>query len=135
MDNLRSHYASDIKNQLAMSSLQEHGQQEINEIMFDIERDIDASDKTYRDFLLIMKRFKLVSDIQRRSLKVIEVFAHEMMTTTEKPIAKSIEAEFEAFREKYNYFVKDITDFCNKVNQESKSNDFPEHSFEHLKKW
>jgi hypothetical protein len=135
MDSLRNHYTNDIKSQLAMSSLQDYNQQGTNEIMFDIERDIDASDKTYRDLLLIMKRFESVSDIQRRNLKIIEVFAHEMMTTTEKPIAKGIEAEFEAFREKYNYFVKDINDFCNKVNQESKSNDFPERSFEHVKKW
>lgn len=135
MDSLRNHYTNDIKSQLAISSLQNHGQQEINEIMFDIEKDIDASDKTYRDLRLIMKRFELVSDIQKRNLKLIEVFAHEMMTATQKPIAKGIEAEFEAFREKYNPFMKDVKDFCHRINQEIENYDFPEHSFEHLKKW
>jgi hypothetical protein len=135
MDSLRNQYTNDIKSQLAMSSLQDYGQQGTNDIMFDIEKDIDASDKTYRDLRLIMKRFESVSDIHRRNLKIIEVFAHEMMTTAEKPIAKGIEAEFEAFREKYNDFVKDITDFCHKVNQESESHEFPERSFQYLKKW
>ena len=135
MDSLRNQYTNDIKSQLAMSSLQDYGQQGTNDIMFDIEKDIDASGKTYRDLRLIMKRFESVSDIQRRNLKIIEVFAHEMMTTGEKPIAKGIEAEFEAFREKYNDFAKDITDFCHKVNQESGTQEFPEHSFEYLKKW
>jgi hypothetical protein len=135
MDSLRNHYNNDIKSQLAMSSLQDYGQQGTNDIMFDIERDIDASNKTYSDLRLIMRRFESVSDIHKRHLKIIEVFAHEMMITMEKPIAKGIEAEFEAFREKYNDFVKDMTDFCHKMNQESKSHEFPERSFEYLKKW
>lgn len=135
MDSLRNHYTNDIKSQLAMSSLQDYGQQGTNDTMFDIEKDIDTSGKTYRDLRLIMKRFQSVSDIQRRNLKIVEVFAHEMMTTTEKPIPKGIEAEFEAFREKYNDFVKDITDFCHKMNQESETQEFPERYFEYLKKW
>jgi hypothetical protein len=112
MDNLRNHYATDIKSQLAMSSLQDHGQQQIDYLMLDIEKDIDESDKTYRELRLIMKRFEAVSDIQRRNLKIVEVFAYEITTATGKAIAKGIETEFETFREKYNDFVKDMTDFA-----------------------
>ena len=67
-------------------------------------------------------------------MKIHEVFAHEIMITTEKPIAKGLEADYEAFREKYNDFLKDITDFCHNINRETGAWDFPEHSFEYLKK-
>jgi hypothetical protein len=135
MNSFRNYYTNDIKSLLTISLLQDYGQQRIDNVMFNIEKDIDKSDKTFRDLYLIMMHFESVSDIHKRNLEIIEVFAHEMMTTTQKPIPKGIEAEFETFREKYNYFVKDITDFYHKVNQESESNVFPEHSFEHLKKW
>lgn len=65
----------------------------------------------------------------------MEVFVHEITGTTEKPIAKGIENDFEAFREKYNDFIKDFTDFCHKMNEETESGNFPERSFEYLKKW
>jgi hypothetical protein len=137
MDSLKNHYTNDIKSQLAMFVLQDYGQrqQEIDNILFDIEKEIDKSDKTFRNFYLIMKRFESVLDTYKRNLKIIEVFVHEIMTSTEKPIAKGIEAEFEVFREKYNDFIKDVKDFCHKINQETESYDFLEHPFEHLKKW
>jgi len=135
MDSLKNHYANDIKSQLAMFSLQDYPQQGIDNIMFDIEKEIDNSNKTFHDLCLIMKRFESVLDTYKRNLKIIEVFVHEIMTTTEKPIAKGIEANFEAFREKYNDFIKDITDFCHKINQESETYNFPEHTFEYVNKW
>ena len=135
MDSLRTHYAGDIKSQLEMFSLQYSNQQEIDNIMFNIEKEIDKSDKSYRDLYLIMKRFESFSEIHKRNLRIIDVFVHETVTSTKEPIAKGIEASFEAFREKYNDFVKDMIDFCHKMNQESESEDFPEHSFEYVNKW
>lgn len=134
MDSLRNNYVSDIKNQLAMSLLQNINLTAIDNITYDIEKEIDKSDKTFRDIYLIMKRLETVLDTQRENLRTIEVLAHYIMTSTEKPIAKGIEAEFEAFREKYNDFIKDTNDFYHNINQESESHDFPEH-FEYVKKW
>ena len=135
MDSLRNHYTNDIKSQLELFSLQYSNQQEIDQTMFNIEKEIDKSDKSYRDLFLIMKRFESFWEIHKRNLRITEVFAHEIMISTKEPIAKGIEASFEAFREKYNDFVKDMTDFCHKMNQECESEDFPEHSFDYVNKW
>jgi hypothetical protein len=82
-----------------------------------------------------MKHFEVVLNIYERNLKIIDEFAREMQYVTKKPIAKGIEAEFENFREKYNYFVKDFQDYCRKVNQELGEREFPEWAIDHVKKW
>lgn len=135
LDSLRRHYENDIKSRLAMHVLESYNESEVQNILYNIEREIDESESRFCYLLLIMKHFEMLLDIYKRNLKVIEVFVHEIMSTTEKPIAKGIEADFEAFREKYNDFIKDITDFCHTINQETKGWNFPEHSFEYLKKW
>lgn len=135
LDNLRRQYQSDIKSQLSSHTLESYNESEIQNTIFNVEKEIDESDNTYRDLYLLMKRFESVLDTYKKNLKVIEVFAHEIMTATEKPIARGLEADFESFREKYNDFLKDVTDFCHKINQETGRWDFPEHSFEYLKKW
>lgn len=133
-DNMKSHYEKDIKSQLAAYVLGSYNENETYNTAINIESDIDESDETYRDLSLLMKGFESVLESYKRSLKVHEVFAHEMMTTTEKPIAKGLEADYEAFRDKYNDFLKDVTDFCRAINRETGRWDFPEHSFEYLKK-
>jgi len=134
MDSLRNHYTNDIKSQLEKFSLQTSDQQKTDDIMFNVQKEIDKSAKSYRDLYLIMKRFESLLEMDKRNLQIIEVFVHEIMTTTDKPIAKGIEASFEAFREKYDDFIKDMIDFCHRINQESESEDFPERYFEYVKK-
>jgi len=134
MNNMKSHYQNDIKSPLAAYALENYSDTEVQNTIFNIEKEIDESNRTYRDLCLLMKRFESVLDTYKKGLKVVEVFAHEIMTTTEKPIAKGLEADYEAFREKYNDFLKDVTDFCHNINQETGRYDIPEHSFEYLKK-
>lgn len=137
MDSLRSYYANEIKSQLVMFIMQDYSptQQEIDNILFNVEKDIQTSDKTSRDLYLAMIRFESVLDTYTRNLKITEVFVREIMSSTGKPLPIGIEANFEAFREKYNDFIKDVNDLCHKINQESLSQYFPELSFEYLKKW
>jgi len=135
LDSLRTHYANDIKSRLATHVLESYGDSDISTLTFNMEREIDESKKTFRDIYLIMKNFEMIMDIYKKNLKIMEVFVHEMISTTGKPIAKGIEDDFEAFRDKYNDFIKDATDFCHKMNQETECGNFPEHSFEYLKKW
>ncbi|MBS7632559.1 hypothetical protein KEJ15_02905 [Candidatus Bathyarchaeota archaeon] len=134
MDNIRRRYEKEIKSQLVSHVLESHNINETYDTIVVIEKEIEESDKTYCNLCLLMKRFEQVLESYKRNLKIHEVFAHEIMTTTDKPITKDLEADYEAFREKYNDFLKDVTDFCNNINQETGRRDFPEHSFEYLKK-
>lgn len=134
-DSLRTHYKNDIKSSLARHILQSNAESETRNTFFEIEKRLKESNKTFRDLSLIMRHLKFCLDIYTRHLKTIEVFVHEMMSKKEKPIAKGIEAEFESFREKYNYFVKDFKDYCRKVNQELGEIEFPEWIIDYVKKW
>ena len=100
-----------------------------------VEKELDESDKTFRDLSLIMKHFEFILDIYKKNLKIAEDFAHEMMSLNGKPIVKSVEDNFEAFREKYNHFLKDFKDYCQKVNQGIGERMFPEWAFDYVKKW
>jgi hypothetical protein len=135
LGNIRRHYANEIKSSLAMHALESYNEQEARNELYKIRADIEESDVNFRELCLHMDKFEMVLNTFKRSLKILEVFAHEVMTSGEKPIAKGIEAEYEAFREKYNDFLKDLTAFCHKMNQETEAYDFPEHHFEYLKKW
>jgi hypothetical protein len=135
LDSLRNHYSNDIKSSLVLHILQSYNDQEIQNFFYSIDKELNESNKTFRDLLLIMKRFELVLYIHKKYLKIIEEFVHEIMNLTQKPIAKGIEAEFESFREKYNDFVKDFQDYCKKVNQELGDRVFPEWASEYVKKW
>ena len=136
-DSLRTHYTNRIQSSLAMHVLQSLAESEIRNKFFEIEARLNESNKTFRDLYLIMKQFELCLNIYTRHLKIIEVFAHEMMTQTGKrvAIAKGIEDEFEAFREKFNDFVKDFRDYCREVNQELGEREFPEWAINRIKKW
>lgn len=134
MDNIKRQYENEIKSQLVAHILGSYNESETYNATVVIEREIDESDKTYRDLCLLMKQFESVLESYKRNLKIHETFAHEIMTTTEKPLARGLEADYEAFREKYNDFLKDVTDFCHNINQETGRWDFPEHSFEYFKK-
>jgi len=134
-DNIRRLYANMIKNQLAMHVLESYNEQEIQNTLYKIEADIDKSDMNFRESCILMDEFEMVLDAFKKSFKILEVFAHEIINTTEKPIAKGIEDDYEACREKYNLFLKDVIGFCHKMNQETEGWDFPEHHFEYLKKW
>lgn len=120
-----------------MHVLQSLAESEIRNKFFEIEARLNESNKTFRDLYLIMKQFELCLNTYTRHLKIIEVFAHEMMTQTGKrvAIAKGIEDEFEAFREKFNDFVKDFKDYCREVNQELGEREFPEWAIDRIKKW
>lgn len=134
MDNIKRHYENETKSQLASHVLGSYNENETYNRTVVIEKEIEESDKTYRNLCLLMERFEPVLESYKRNLKIHEVFAHEIMTASDKPIAKGLEADYEAFREKYNDFLKDVTDFCHGINQETGRWDFPEHSFEYLKK-
>ncbi len=137
VDNLRSSYREDIPNRLTMHTLEQESQNgnEINNTLFSMEKEIQESDKTYPNIYHLTKRFESILTSFQKSLKVIEVFVHEMTSESKKPIPKNIEVEYESFREKYNDFLKDFKKFCHKMNQETESRDFPEHHFTHLEKW
>jgi hypothetical protein len=135
LDSLRNHYSNDIKSSLVLHTLQSYSDQGIQNSFYSIEKELNESNKTFRDLSLIMKQFELVLDIHKKYLKIIEELVHEIMNLTQEPIAKGIEAEFESFREKYNDFVKDFQDYCKKVNQELGDRVFPEWAMEYIKKW
>lgn len=137
VDNLRSHYRDSIQNRLTTHILEQESQNgnEINNILFTMEKEIDESEKTFREIYLLMKRFEFILTNFQKNLKVVEVFVHEIMSTTGKPISKGIEGEYESFREKYNYYLNDFSKFCHKMKQEAECRDFPEYSFSHLEKW
>ena len=137
VDNLRSHYRDIIQSPLTTHILQQESQNgnEINTILFDMEKEIDESEKTFREIHLLMERFEFILTNFQKNLKVVEVFAHEMMSTTGKPVSKGIEGEYESFREKCNSYSNDFSKFCHKMNEEAKCRDFPEYSFGHLEKW
>ncbi|MDH5450733.1 MAG: hypothetical protein OEY24_04620 [Candidatus Bathyarchaeota archaeon] len=136
-DSLRTHYEDKIQSSLAMHVLQSHVELEIRRKFFEIEERLNESNKTFRDLRLIMEQFELCLDIYKRHLKIIEEFAHEMITYSGKriAIAKGIEDEFEAFREKFNDFVKDFQDYCRNVNKELGKREFPEWAIHRIKKW
>ena len=135
LDGITNYYQGDIiKSRLAAYTLGHYNRDKAYNEITNVEREIDESNKTYRNLCLLMERFESILDTYKNGLEVYQVFAHEMMNTTDKPIAKGLEAEYEAFREKYNDFLKDVTDFCHNINQETGRHDFPEHSFEYLKK-
>jgi hypothetical protein len=75
--------------------------------------------------------------MNKKSLEIIDKFAHEMINLTQKPIAKGIEDDFESFREKYNYFVKDFKEYCKKCNQELEETEreFPEWAVDNINRW
>jgi hypothetical protein len=137
VDNLRSHYAENIKSQLITHILQQESQNgnEINNSLFSMEKEIEESNKTYPSIYLLAKRFEYILTSFQKSLKVIEVFVHEMASNAGKPVSKGIEKDYESFRERYNDFLNDFGKFCHKMNQEAECRDFPEYSFSHLEKW
>jgi len=137
VDNLRSHYIDNIRSPLTAHILQQESQNgnEIDNILFYMEKEIDESKKTFREIYLLMERFEFVLTDFQKSLKVAEVFVHEMMGTTGKPISKGIEGEYESFKEKYNFYLNDFSKFCHKMNEETECRDFPEHTLLHLEKW
>jgi hypothetical protein len=137
VDNLRSHYVENIKSQLITHILQQESQNgnEINNSLFLMEKEIEESDKTYPSIYLLAKRFEFILTSFQKSLKVIEVFVHEMASNAGKPVSKGIEKDYESFRERYNDFLNDFSKFCHKMNQEAECRDFPEYSFSHLEKW
>ena len=134
LHSLRTHYKNNIKSSLAKHTLSYDGY-EINNYFIYIEKELSESNMTFRDLSFIMTNFESVLNFYKRYLKIIEVFVHEIISLTGKPIAKGIEAEYESFREKYNYFVKDFKDYCRKVNQELGEREFPEWAIDHIKKW
>lgn len=134
LNGFRKHYESKITS-LSMYVLQSFNQPKIENHLYDVERQIDESKKTFRDLSLIMKNFKFVLGIYEEYLKIIEQFVHGITVATKKSIAKGYEHDFEGFREKYNDFLKDFNDYCHKLNQETESHEFPEGAFDYIKKW
>ena len=134
-NDLRTHYANKIKSQLTIHTLQSYNESEIRDWFFEIEKELNESNKTFRDVSLIMKHFEFVLKVYERNLKIIEEFVRGIQNVTKKPIAKGIEAEFEAFREKFNDFVKDFQDYCREVNKELGERKFPEWAIHRIKKW
>lgn len=134
-DTLRTHYGNEIQKGLGIHGLQSHSESEIQNSLYEIEAELKESNKTFRDLYLIMKHFELVLKMYKQNLKAIDEFARVIQAVTQKPIAKGIEADFESFREKYNYFVKDFMDYCQKVNQELGEREFPEWAIDYLQKW
>lgn len=137
VDNLRGHYKDLIQSVLIVNILQQESQNgnEINTMLFSMEKEIDESEKTFREIHLLMERFQLILTDFQRSLRIVNLFVHETISTTGKPIAKGIEAEYESFREKCNFYLNDFSKFSRKMNEEAECRDFSEHPFEHLDKW
>ena len=131
---LRTHYENDIKSSLSMHILKSYEQEKIGKSITKIMKDIDESNKTFRDLCLINEHFESVLDTFTRNLKIIEVFAHEITITTGKPIAKGIEDDFEAFRDNYILYIKSVKDFRDKINRETGTYNFPA-NLELLKRW
>jgi len=107
---------------------------EIENILYPIAEELDECDETFRELYMIMKRVEVVFKIYKSNLGIIEEFAHGVIIDEGK-VAQGIEAEFEAFREKYNMFLNDFEKFCHKVNQETGGNELPEYVFERIEKW
>lgn len=135
LHSLRTHYANEIKSPMTIDTLQSYNESEIQNMFHYIDKELEESNKTFRDVCLIVKHFEFVLNIYKRYLRIINEFARGIQNVTKKPIAKGIEKEFESFREKYNYFVKDFKEYCHKVNQELGEYDFPEWALDHVKKW
>lgn len=131
---LRTHYKNNIESSLAKHALS-YDEYEIDNCFIYIEKELSESNVTFRNLSLAMKLFESVLNFYKRYLKTIEVLVHEITSLTEKPIAKGIEKEYESFREKYNYFVKDFKDYCRRVNQELGEREFPEWAIDHVEKW
>ncbi len=112
-----------------------YNETDIQNLFSYLEKEIDESNRTYHDLYLMMKQFDLILWIYKKYLSIMEIFAHETMTLENKPIAKDVEAPFEKFREQYNYFVKDFSGYCKKLNQELGKTEFPEYALNHLEKW
>lgn len=135
LHSLRTHHADDIKSPLTIHVLQTYNDLEIENSFVHIEKELLESNKTFRDLSLIMKHFEFILNVYKRYLELIEKFVQITVSITGKPIAKGIEAEFESFREKYNYFVKDFKEYCSKANQELGKREFPEWAIDYVKKW
>jgi hypothetical protein len=135
---LKNTYKNQIKGELSNFALENGFERiDINQII----NDIDTSDKTFVELRLIDENFETLLNLYNRNLKVAEVFVHEITTTHEKvgatnerPIDKSIEADFEAFREKYNYFLNCLNTFSHNINKDTGTFAFSEHH-ELIKKW
>lgn len=132
---LKRFYPNDVNTSLADHTLESYNESVIRNTFFEIERMLEESNKNFRDIYLIMRCFNFCLGNYTSYLKILEVFAHQIMSTQGKPIAKGIEAKFESFREKYNYFVKDFKDYCRRVNEELGEHQFPEWSIEYVEKW
>lgn len=134
--NVRSHYRTLLRGSLSNHVMQSYPLSEIQAIYYYINKELDESDKSFRDLYLIVKHFESVLNIYKRNLSLLETIVHHIMIETEKPIAKGIEAEFEEFREKYNYFLNELKKFFHKINEEIEETELPEFAIdEHLKKW
>jgi hypothetical protein len=138
LDKLKNVYKNQIKGELSTYAL-ESGYERIdsNQII----NDIDNSQKTFGELCLINENFEALLNSYNRNLKVAEIFVHEIIATHEKigatnerPIDKTIEADFEAFREKYNYFLNCLNTFNHNINKETGTFAFNEHH-ELIKKW
>lgn len=139
-DFLRTHYGNIIQGKLASYALDSYTG--ISNTIQSLRYEIDKPKKYYGEFRFLMENFKIaVLDVFERQLRYIEVCVHEItairektMATHEKPIDKNLESTFEAFRERYNDFIKDINDFSHNINRETGTWNFPEH-LEYLKRW
>jgi hypothetical protein len=128
-DKLRAYYGKGFQ------GLQTHGEDEIRNSLYEIQAELKQCNKSFRDLYLIVKNFELVLRMYKYNLRAIEEFVNIVQTETQKPVMKEIEIDFESFREKYNYFVKDFKEYCQKVNQEIGDRQFPEWAIEHVQKW
>jgi len=133
---LRTHYSSSSQfSNYVMQSYEKFDSNDIEGMFYNIENEVNKPNITFHDFCLLMKYFESIINLYEKNLKIIEEFAHEIMNIKGEPIAKSIEDDFEHFREQYNDFIRELKKFCNKINQEIGEIKFHEHVFHQIKKW
>lgn len=133
---LSSHYKDDIKDSVTRHILESHySLYDVNSFYY-IKKEIGETNKNFNEFCLIIKYFESsILNNYKNDLILIEKFVHEIMFSTNKPIAPGIESDFEIFREKYNAFLRDLEKFYHNFNQEIGVYVFHESEYQPVKKW
>jgi hypothetical protein len=135
MSTLRSHYQQSIDSHVVDYILQSYNTQEVHNACYDIQKEVNESDETFRDLSLMTKQLEGILHTYGKNIRTVEEFVHEMRDFKGKEIAKGIEKEYGSFREQYNLFLNDITKFCQKVNQEIGETLLPEYAFHPIEAW
>ena len=136
LDRLRGQFEPEIKEKMGLLPIyliQNYNRTDVENPLNTLAYRLEGFSKmTLKDLTLSAEQFDMILRMCKKNIVLVSTFVREIKR--EHTIPEHIEKEYEAFREKYNDFMKDCTRYFHKLNQELGEIIVSEH-FDYAKKW